>query len=130
MPRQMAQTQRPQQSKTTPPIIEQCRPNKNTHLPIPSYYDTKTYVMPNISFRLPKLASAKVSFNCVEFIHPSIFRGRPGLTQTFKLKHIRTGFGKLNDGTGIRHAFICPCGKPVTKLYYLNEIGLQTLLQR
>jgi len=30
------------------------------------------------------------------------------------LKHIKTGFG-------IRHAFICACGRPVIKLYYFHR---------
>lgn len=121
MPPQLAKAYRPEKGQSRRrPIVEQLPSIKITHLPIPSYYDTKTYVMPNISFRLPKLASAKVSFNHVEFIHPSVFRGRPGLTQIFKLNHIKTGFGKLNDGTGIRHTFLCTCGKSVIKLYYHN----------
>jgi hypothetical protein len=120
MPPQLARAHRPQKNESTRPIVEQLPSISVNKLSIPSYYDCNSYILPNISFRLPKLSSAKVSFNHVEFHHPSIFRGRPGLTQTFQLKHVKTGFGKLNDGTGIRHAFICACGKPVTKLYYLN----------
>lgn len=121
MPRQLARAHRPRPGKSTRPIVEQLRSIKITHLPVPSYYDTKTYVMPNIAFRLPQIASAKISFNRVEFQHPSLHRRQEGPKQTFEIKHIRTGIGKHN-GTGIRHAFICSsCGEAVITLYYFHR---------
>ena len=74
----------------------------------------------DISLRIPQLAAAKVAHNAVEFHLPSLHRSTIGPIQTFGLKHIRTGFGKNSFG-GIRHAFICDCGRPVTKLYVLNR---------
>jgi len=95
-------------------IVEQLPSINVKTLSIPSPYDYKTYILPNISFRLPQLASAKVSFQTVEFHFPSLHRGQIGPIQTFNLKHIRVGFG-------IRHTFICGCGRPVLKLYYHSQ---------
>ena len=96
-------------------IVEQLPSINVKTLSIPSPYDYKTYILPNISFRLPHLASAKVSFQTVEFHFPSLHRGQIGPIQTFNLKHIRVGFG-------IRHTFICGCGRPVLKLYYKRNL--------
>src|SRR5262245_11401086 len=96
------------------PIAEQL-PQIPVHLlPIPSPYDDKTYILRDITLRFPQLAAAKVSRNSVEFHHPSLHRGQLGPIQTFKLQCIRTGFG-------IRHAFICQCGRPALKLYVSNR---------
>jgi hypothetical protein len=102
------------------PIVEQL-PSIAVHkLPIPSPNDRKTYILRDISLRIPQLAAAKVAHNAVEFHLPSLHRSTIGPIQTFGLKHIRTGFGKNSFG-GVRHAFICHCGRPVIKLYVLNR---------
>src|SRR5262249_48940030 len=80
----------------------------------PSPYDYKTYTLPNVSFRYPQLAAARLSFHSVGFHYPSLHRGQAGPVQTFQLKAIRTGFG-------VRHAFICTCGRAVIKLYHLHR---------
>jgi hypothetical protein len=104
----------PKGSRPPRPIAEQL-PSIAVHdLGIPSPYDYKTYTMPNASLRYPQLASVRLSFHAVEFQHPSLHRGQIGPVQTFRLKHIKTGFG-------IRHAFICACQRPVIKLYYRNR---------
>jgi hypothetical protein len=113
MPAQLARAKRPR--KSTRPILEQLPSISVSDLRIPSPYDYKTYVLPNISFRYPHLASVKVSNRLVELILPSLHRGEnKGPTYTFRLKHIRTGFG-------IRHAFVCRCQRPVIKLYCLHR---------
>src|SRR5215470_17956271 len=73
-------------------IVEQLPSINVKTINIPSPYDYKIYILPNISFRLPQLASAKVSFQTVEFHFPSLHRGQIGPIQTFNLKHIRVGF--------------------------------------
>jgi hypothetical protein len=116
MPKQLRDGLRrhPKGSRPPRPIAEQL-PSVSVHdLPIPSAYDYKTYTMPNISLRYPQLAGVRLSFHAVEFQHPSLHRGQAGPKQTFRLKHIKTGFG-------IRHAFICACQRPVIKLYYLHR---------
>src|SRR5215468_9231011 len=112
MPWQLAQSHRPQRGKSKRPIVEQLPSIAIYHLPIPRDY--KTYTAPNISLRYPQLASIRLSYYEAEFHIPSLHRGQPNHIQTFKLKHIKTGFG-------IRHAFICQCGKPVFKLYFHNR---------
>jgi hypothetical protein len=94
-------------------IAEQLPSISVNDLPIPSPYDYKTYTLPNISLRYPQLASVKIFFTSSN----SIIRHRgetTGPIQTFRLKHIKTGFG-------VRHAFICTCQRPVIKLYYLHR---------
>jgi hypothetical protein len=83
-------------------------------LAIPSPYDPKTYIIRYVSLRWPCITAIKVSRDKVEFILPPLHRGQLGPVQGFKLKHIRTGFG-------LRHAFICDCGRPVIKLYHLHR---------
>jgi len=116
MPRQLWEGLRRRPKGASPrPIAEQLPSISVNDLPIPSPYDYKTYILPNISLRYPQLAAAKVSFNIVELHHPSLHRATTGPVQTFRLKHIKTGFG-------IRHTFICgDCGRPVIKLYYRNR---------
>jgi len=112
MPRQLAEGLRRRPKERPPrPILEQLPSINTKNLNIPSPYEYKTYILPNISFRFPQIASAKVSFQAVEFHHPSLHRGQIGPIQTFNFKHIDTGFG-------FRHAFICNCGRPVLRLYY------------
>jgi len=112
MPRQLAEGLRRRPKGRPPrPILEQLPSINTKNLNIPSPYEYKTYILPNISFRFPQIASAKVSFQAVEFHHPSLHRGQIGPIQTFNFKHIDTGFG-------FRHAFICNCGRPVLRLYY------------
>jgi hypothetical protein len=83
-------------------------------LHISSLDTSENYVMPNVSLRYPYLSGVRLSVHVVEFQHPSLHRGHTGPIQTFKLKHIRVGFG-------IRHASICDCQRPVIKLYYLHR---------
>jgi hypothetical protein len=97
------------------PVVEQLPKISAHELQIPPFYDEKTYILSNISFRFPQLAAAKVSAQSVEFQHQSLHRATIGPIQTFAVKHIRTGFN------GIRHAFICACQRPVTTLYYCNR---------
>jgi hypothetical protein len=114
IPLQLARAKRPKRSEPRP--LAECLPSINVNdLQIPSPYDYKTYILPNISLRYPQLASVRLSFHAVEFHLPSLHRGETtGPIQTFRLKHIKTGFG-------IRHAFICTCQRPVIKLYYLHR---------
>jgi hypothetical protein len=113
MPPQLARADRPR--KSTRPIAEQLPSISINDLGVPSPYDYKTYVLPNISFRYPHLASVKVSNRLAEFILPSLHRGEnKGPAYQFRLKPIRTGFG-------IRYAFVCHCQRPVIKLYHLHR---------
>jgi hypothetical protein len=109
MPWQLRVAYRPKKGTSTRPIVEKLPSVSTKELRIPSPYDDKTYILSNILFRLP-IACARVNFNLVEFRYPPLHRGQQGRTQAFNFKHIRTGFG-------IRHVFICTCGKPVQKLY-------------
>jgi hypothetical protein len=109
MPPQLAGAHRPSKGKSTRPILEQLPSVCVNDLQIPRDY--QIYLLPNISLRYPQLASARIAFNFVEFHHPSLHRGGQPHIQTFRLKPIKTGFG-------IRHAFVCACGKPTIKLYY------------
>jgi hypothetical protein len=104
----------PKGSRPPRPIAEQLPSISVNDLQIPSPYDYKSYTMPNISLRYPQLAAARISAQAVEFHHPSLHRGAVGPVQTFRLKPIKTGFG-------VRHAFICTCGRPVLKLYYRSR---------
>jgi hypothetical protein len=114
MPWQLRNAKRPYKGKSLQPIVEQLPSISINELGIPSPYDYKIYTMPNISLRFPQVAGIRLSLGFVEFRHPSLHRGQEGPTQTFLLKHIRTGFG-------IRHAFICTCGKPVIRLFYFHR---------
>jgi hypothetical protein len=96
------------------PIVENLPAMAVHHLPIPALNDSKTYAIPHISLKWPWLSACKISCQAGEFHLPSLHRSTLGPIQRFKLKHIRTGFG-------IRHAFICQCGRPVLKLYVLNR---------
>jgi hypothetical protein len=106
--------QHPKGSRPPRPIAEQLPSVSVNDLHISSLDTSKTYTMPNVSLRYPFLSSVRLSIHAVEFQLPSLHRSQPGPTQTFKLKHIRTGYG-------IRHAFICTCQRPVIKLYYLHR---------
>jgi hypothetical protein len=109
MPWQLRAAYKPRPGKSERPIVEKLPSVSTKELRIPSPYDDKTYVLSNILLRLP-IACARVNFNLVEFRHEPLHRGQQGPTQTFQFKHIKVGFG-------IRHVFICACGKPVQKLY-------------
>ena len=63
-------------------------------------------ILDSIGLRYSRLKSATISRAQVDFVHTS------GLAQTFRLKWIKTGFGKP------RAAFICSCRRPVTRLYF------------
>jgi hypothetical protein len=101
------------------PIVEKTPCISANDLKIPSQNDPKTYTLPNISLRYPWLVAARLSCEAIEFTIPSLHRGQPGTAQQFEVKHIRTGIGKA--GYGIRHSFVCDCGEPVIKFYYLNR---------
>jgi hypothetical protein len=111
MPRQLREGLRrhPKGSRAPRLIVEQLPSIDVKDLHAPSRYN-RTHVI-DLSFRLPKVASAKVSATSVTFHHASLHRGQLGPTQTFQLKPIRTGFG-------IRHTFLCNCGRSVKRLYY------------
>jgi hypothetical protein len=95
------------------PIAEQLPSISVNELPIPYYYDEKTYIIRSLKWSC--IASIKVSRDQVSFYLPSLHRGQIGPNQVFRLKHIRTGFG-------LRHAFICcDCGRPVIKVYHQHR---------
>jgi hypothetical protein len=96
------------------PIVENLPATAVHKLPIPSLYDDKTYIIPHVSLTFPWICGCRVARDKVEFSRPPLHRSQPGETQTFRLKHIKTGFG-------VRHAFICDCGRPVLRLYALNR---------
>jgi hypothetical protein len=122
-PWQLRAAHKPEKGKSERPIIEKLPSISTKELGIPSPYDYKTYVLGNIVFRLPQLAGARLNYNLVEFRHPPLHRGQHGPIQTFQFKHIRTGFG-------IRHVFICSCGRPVQKLYvFYRNIGCRHCLK-
>jgi hypothetical protein len=105
----------PKGSRPPRPIAEQLPSISVNDLHVSSLDTSENYVMPNVSLRYPYLSGVRLSVHAVEFQHPSLHRGHAGPIQTFKLKHIRTGFG-------VRHAFICSsCQRPVIKVYYLNR---------
>ncbi len=85
------------------PIAEELTQINVNDLHIPR--DQQTYTAPNISLRYPQLSGIRLTCSAVEFSHS-------GRTQTFPLKHIKTGFGYF------RHAFVCDCGRAVIKLYF------------
>ena len=96
------------------PIVENLDAIPVHKLPIPSLNDAKTYIIPHISLTFPWLCGCKVARDKVQFTRKPLGRSQLGETQTFKLKHINTGIG-------IRHAFICQCGRAVLKLYFHNR---------
>src|SRR5262245_55157854 len=96
------------------PLVENLDGIAVHKLPIPSLYDEKRYIISRVSLTWPFTTAIKLSRDSVEFHLPSLHRGELGRTQTFKLKHNRTGFG-------VRHAFVCDCGKPTFKLYCHNR---------
>ena len=104
----------PKGSRPPRPIVEQLPSISVNELPIPSRYDTKTYILRDLSLRFPQLAAAKVARDAVEFHLVSLHRSTIGPIQTFGIKPIKTGFC-------IRHAFIFDCGRGVIKLYVLNR---------
>jgi hypothetical protein len=106
-------------SRPPRPIAEQLPSISVNDLHISSLDTSKNYVMPNVSLRYPYLSGVRLSVHVVEFQHPSLHRGQIGPIQTFRLKHIRTGF-PLGAGS-VRHAFICACSKSAIKLYYYNR---------
>lgn len=105
-----------QRVKNAPPrpIVEQLPAIPVRLLKIPPPSDGKVYTMPNVSLRWPFLSALRLSHEAVEFRQVPLFRRGEGTTQTFGLKHINTGIG-------IRHAFLCNCGRAVEKLYYLHH---------
>jgi hypothetical protein len=123
MPRQLRNSYNPGKGKSEKPIVEKLPSISTKELGVPSPYDHKTYILGNIVFRLPQLASARLNYQLIEFQHPPLYRGQQGPTQTFQFKHIRTGFG-------IRHVFICcHCGRPVQRLYlFLRNLACRHCL--
>ena len=86
------------------PIAESLPAISVNDLQIPRDYATIT--LPNIGLRYPRLASMRLTYHSVEVTHGT------GRTQHFKLKPIKTGFGRP------RYAFVCSCGRPVIQLYF------------
>ena len=106
--------ERRRSGRTTPrPIAEKTPSVDINRLKVPR--DFKTYIAPNISFRYPQLVSMRIAWNVVHFQHRSLHRGVEGPIQIFGIKQIRTGLGGY-----FRHSFVCTCGRPVLKLYFLN----------
>jgi hypothetical protein len=93
--------------------VEQLPSISVNELNITNPYDYKTYIA-DLSLKYPPLTGAKISYHVIEFHLASLHRSQPGPVFTFPLKHIRTGFG-------IRHAFVCGCGRAVFKVYLLNR---------
>jgi hypothetical protein len=115
MPKQLREGLRrhPKGSRPPRPIAEQLPAISVNELTITNPYDYKTYIA-DLSLKYPPLVGAKISYHVIEFHLASLHRDKPGPVFTFRLKHIRTGFG-------VRHAFICTCQRPVIKLYYLHR---------
>jgi hypothetical protein len=86
------------------PIAENLSSINVNDLKIPRNYATLT--LPNIGLRYPQLASMRLTYHSVEVTHGT------GRIQHFKLKPIKTGFGRP------RYAFVCNCGRPIIKLYF------------
>jgi hypothetical protein len=103
----------PKGSRPPRPIAEQLPSISVAELNITNPYDYKTYIA-DLSLKYPPLAGAKISYHVIEFHLASLHRDKPGPVFIFRLKHIRTGFG-------VRHAFICGCGRAVIKVYYLDR---------
>jgi hypothetical protein len=114
MPPQLAEgLKRRVKGRPPRPLIENL-PGIAVHkLPIPSQNDPKTYKIPNISLVFSSVSGARLSRDVVEFHLPSLHRNTLGPIQTFGIKHIKAGFG-------IRHAFVCDCGRGALKLYCFN----------
>ena len=86
------------------PIAENLLSINVNDLKIPRNYAIVT--LPNVGFRYPQLASMRLTYHSVEVTHST------GRTQHFKLKPIKTGFGRPC------YAFVCSCGRPVIQLYF------------
>ena len=94
------------------PLVENLPAISVNDLPIPHYADPRRYVV-DAGLRWGFIAGIRVSRDAVEFSLPPLHRGQLGPSQTFGLKHIKTGLGY-----GPRHAFICTdCGKPTIKVF-------------
>ena len=106
-PPQLAKAYKPRRS--TKPILETLPSVSVYELRICSLYNGKTDILKPL--KIPDITAFKVTLTHVEFHLKSLHRGVEGPVQRFKVKPIRTGFG-------IRHAFVCNCGKGALKLYY------------
>jgi hypothetical protein len=105
MPWQLKYAKRPKRAEPRP--IAECLPSININdlsEQIPRNYATIT--LPNAALKYPQVASMRLSYHSVEVTHGT------GRKQHFRLKPIKTGFGKP------RYAFVCSCGRPVIKMYF------------
>jgi len=93
------------------PIAETLPAINIVELPIPR--DSNIRTLPNISFKYPFLASARLTWDAAEFNYPALHRGKPGRKQTFEVYPVRVGYGT-------RYYFRCDCGKRAAKLYLHN----------
>src|SRR5262245_34012785 len=103
------------------PLVENLDAVSVNDLRIPSLSDPKRYILQNVSFKWPFLAAVKMTRDVIEFHLPSLHRGQLGPSQQFHIKTIRTGIGNQPNGTGVRYAFVCDCGRAVIKLYCLHR---------
>jgi hypothetical protein len=86
------------------PIAENLPSINVNDLKIPRDYAIVT--LPNAGLKYPQLASMRLTYHSVEVTHGT------GRKQHFKLKPIKTGFGRP------RYAFVCNCGRPIIKMYF------------
>src|SRR5262245_20175720 len=93
------------------PIAEKLPQININKLTIP--IDDKVYVLPNAAFAfpIPRLATVRLSCDCIELNYKPLHRGELGRRQVFQIYPIKTGYG-------IRFSFQCDCGKGALKLYH------------
>src|SRR5262249_11233721 len=94
------------------PILESLPQIHVKTLTVPKRYGQT--VTQELGLKLPRIATAKLSCESVLFHHKALHRKETGLTQQFGIKTIRLTFG-------VRHYFVCHCGKPVIRLYYHSQ---------
>lgn len=103
------------------PLIENLECVSVNNLQIPSPSSPKRFILQGVNFKWPFLSAIKVARDAVEFYLRPLPRAQLGPVQQFRVKPIRTGIGNQSNGTGIRYAFICDCGRAVIKLYHLHR---------
>src|SRR5262249_49474282 len=108
-PPQLARAYKPR--KSSRPIAESLQKISISDIKVPS--DNRTYTLPNISFKYPFLAAARLTRGTIEFHFPSLHRSQLGRTQTFKIYPVGVGYG-------IRYYFRCDCRRGAMKLYLCN----------
>src|SRR5262249_24033429 len=109
MPPQLARAYKPR--KSSRPIAEKLPRINISDIKIPT--DSRSYTLPNIAFKYPFLAAARLTRDAIEFHFPSLHRSQLGRTQTFQIYPVRVGYG-------IRYYFRCDCRRGAMKLYLCN----------